>query len=174
MPEYYNLGDHSESIEIVFDPAKISYSDLLDVFWKSHNASVRPYSAQYKSIIFYHDEEQHRQALESRNKIEVQTGRKMLTEINPASTFFQAEDYHQKYYMQRYPELVREMMAIYPDINDYVYSTAVERINGYTGGFGAEESLQEELGNLGLSPEGMEKLREIAGKGLVSVCPVRS
>jgi peptide-methionine (S)-S-oxide reductase len=174
MPEYYSLGDHSESIEIVFDPVKISYNDLLDVFWKSHNASVRPYSTQYKSIIFYHDEEQHRLALESRDKIEAQTGRKMLTEIRPASTFFQAEDYHQKYYMQRYPELVREMMAIYPDINDYVNSTAVARINGYAGGFGTEESLQEDLGNLGLSPEGMDILREIAGRGLVSVCPVGS
>lgn len=173
-PEYYRLGDHSESVEIVYDPARITYDELLDVFWSGHNASFRSGSTQYKSIIFYHDEDQRRKAVESRDRIEASTGREIFTEMIPVSTFFQAEDYHQKYYMQQYGELVREMKAIYPDIDDYISSTAVARINGYAGGYGTEELLQKEVGSLGLSPAGMEKLKEIAGKGLVSACPVRS
>ena len=158
----------------MYDPAKISYSELLDVFWNSHNPYSKAYSTQYKSIIFYHNEEQFQQASESRDSLEASTGRKIVTEIRPASVFFQAEDYHQKYYMAMLGKLVKEMKAIYPDVNDYVSSTAVARINGYAGGCGTEETLEKELGSLGLSPEGMEELREIAGKGLVSVCPVRS
>jgi len=158
----------------VYDPAKISYSELLDVFWNSHNAFSKSYSKQYKSIVFYHNEVQFKRASESRDSIEAATGRKIVTEIRPASVFFRAEDYHQKYYMGGLEKLVKEMKAIYPDINDYVNSTAVARINGYAGGYGTEETLEKELGNLGLSPEGMEKVREITGKGLISVCPVRS
>jgi peptide-methionine (S)-S-oxide reductase len=158
----------------MYDPARISYSELLAVFWNSHNASVMPYSVQYKSIIFFHDEDQHRAALESRDRMEAKTGRTIYTEIRPASTFFQAEDYHQKYYMQNYRELVKEMRAIYPDKNDYIKSTAVARINGYAGGYGAEESLHKELGSLGLSRKGMEKVREIARKGLAAVYPINS
>jgi peptide-methionine (S)-S-oxide reductase len=158
----------------VYDPTKISYSELLDVFWNSHNPYSKAYSTQYKSIIFYHNEEQYQQAIESRNSLEASTGRKIVTEIRPASTFFQAEDYHQKYYMAVLGNLVKEIRAIYPDINDYVSSTAVARINGYAGGYGSEETLEKELSSLGLSPEGMEELREIAGKGLVSACPVTS
>lgn len=158
----------------MYDPAKISYSELLDVFWNSHNAFSKAYSAQYKSIIFYHNEEQFQQASVSGDSIEAATGRKIVTEIRSASVFFQAEDYHQKYYMAVLGKLVKEMKAIYPDINDYVNSTAVARINGYAGGYGTEETLEKELGSLGLSLEGMEELREIAGKGLISVCPVRS
>jgi peptide-methionine (S)-S-oxide reductase len=88
--------------------------------------------------------------------------------------FYQAEDYHQKYYLGMQGKLVKEMRAVYPDINDYVGSTAVARLNGYAGGYGTEDTLEKELGTLGLSPEGMEELREITGKGLTSVCPVTS
>lgn len=144
------------------------------MFWSGHNASFQSRSNQYKSVIFYHDEDQRRGAVESRDRIESSTGRKIFTEIVPASTFYQAEDYHQKYYMQQYGELVDEMKAIYPDIDDHISSTAVARINGYAGGYGSEELLQRELDSLGLSPAGMEKLKEIAGKGLLSACPVGS
>ncbi len=167
-----NIGDYTESIQIDYDPEKISYEDLLNVFWQGHNPHIQPYSNQYMSIIFTHDEEQKRLALESRDRIEAETGKEVVTRIEPASTFYIAEDYHQKYYLRHYGQLMKEFRAIYPDVNDFVNSTAVARVNGYVGGYGTHETVQETLGTLGLSPEALEILEELIDKGLTPACPV--
>ena len=65
-PTYTSLGDHSEAIRIDYDPTRISYAELLEIFWQSHNCTSRAYSRQYMSIILYHDEEQRKLAEESR------------------------------------------------------------------------------------------------------------
>ena len=95
---------HAEAVEIVYDPTKISYSRLLDIFW--HN--IDPLDAtgqfcdkgqQYRSAIFYHDDEQKRVAETSKQGLE-QSGRfkqPLVTTIIPATTFYPAEDYHQHY-----------------------------------------------------------------------------
>ncbi len=124
------------------------------------------------SVIFYHNDEQERQAIESRDELEAETGRTIYTKIVPASTFYLAEDYHQKYYLQQYGELAEEFRAIYPDIEDFIKSTAVARVNGYAGGYGTQETLQKELYSLGLSPEGIDRLLELTERGLNPACPV--
>ena len=171
-PTYRNLGRHSESIEIVYDPSVISYQDLLEVFWQSHNPAAMPYSDQYKSVVFYHDDEQKRLAEETRDSLEETTGRTIYTEIVPARAFYSAEGYHQKYALYRFRDLVNEMKAIYPDLEDFVSSTAVARLNGYAGGYGDIENLEEELELLGLSEKAKETVREIAERGLTLACPV--
>jgi len=125
------------------------------------------------SIIFYHNEEQKKLAVESRDRLQAETGREIYTKIVPAAEFYPAEDYHQKYYLRQLSELADEFRAIYPDTNDFVSSTAVARANGYAGGYGTPEALQEELDSLGLSPRGTEMVLEIAGHGLAPACPVR-
>jgi peptide-methionine (S)-S-oxide reductase len=96
---------HAESVEIVYDPSKVSYQKLLDVFW--HN--VDPTTAdrqfcdkgrQYRTAIFYHDETQKRLAEESKQALErAQTlPGPIVTEIVPAGPFYPAEEYHQDYY----------------------------------------------------------------------------
>ena len=94
---------HFESVQIVYDPKKIGYGKLLDVYW--HN--IDPLDAggqfcdrgdQYKSVIFYHGEEQERLAEQSKAEVEKQLKRTVATTIRPASTFYAAEDYHQDYY----------------------------------------------------------------------------
>jgi peptide-methionine (S)-S-oxide reductase len=161
-PTYYNLGYHSETVQIDYDPTQISYRELLDTFWDSHDPTMRPWSHQYKSIIFYHNEEQKRLALETKAREEASLKREIYTEVVPFSEFYLAEDYHQKYYLQQVPELMEEYRAIYPDIKDLVNSTAVTRANGYIGGFGSLEALDKELDNLGLSEAGSKRLLEIA------------
>jgi peptide-methionine (S)-S-oxide reductase len=96
---------HAEAVEILYDPKKISYEKLLDVFWHNvdptdANGQFCDYGDQYRSEIFYHDAEQKRLAEQSRAELERTKPFKdpIVTRITPASAFYPAEDYHQSYY----------------------------------------------------------------------------
>jgi peptide-methionine (S)-S-oxide reductase len=169
-PTYRNLGDHSETVQIEYDPSQISYRELLDVFWCGHNPTYESESRQYMSIIFYHNDEQKQLAEESRDRLQDETGRQIYTEIVPAAEFYPAEGYHQKYYLQQVPELMRELTTYYPDIEGLAGSTAAARLNGYAGGYGTPDTLEEEMDSLGLSSQGTEFIKGIADKGLVPAC----
>lgn len=101
------MTGHAESVQVVFDPQKISYSQLLDVFW--HNidpltldAQFCDHGSQYRTAIFYHNEEQKQLAEASKKALE-ESGRfsqPIVTEIVPAGEFYKAEDYHQDYYQK--------------------------------------------------------------------------
>jgi len=141
-----------------YDPAKISYGRLLEIFWASHRPTERPWSRQYMKAIFYHNEEQKRAAEESKDRVAAKIDGQVLTQILPATEFYLAEDYHQKYILRRTTQLAREYTRTYPDLKDFVNSTAVTRVNGYLGGFGAPDVFRAELDRLGLSPSGRDKL----------------
>jgi len=160
-PSYYSLGDHTETIQIDYDPNQITYHELLDVFWKTHNPTSRALSRQYMSIIFYHDEEQKRLALEARNREAANRKARIYTEIVPYTEFYLAEDYHQKYRLQHEPDLMGEFRWMFPHVADFVNSTATARVNGYLAGYGTVKALEEEIDGLGLSQDGVEKLRKI-------------
>ena len=161
-PTYHALGDHAESIEIDYDPSVISYRDLLEVFWKSHDPGVRPWSRQYMSAIFYHNEEQKKLAVESMERQQAKTHGKIYTEIVSAARFYPAEDYHQKYYLRQRTDLVSEFRAIYPH-ETFVDSTAAARINGFLAGYGSYAALKSDLGEL-LSPEEDARLLKVLGQ----------
>jgi len=111
-PTYHNIGDHSETVQIDYDPTKISYEKLLDVFWNSHNPTIEQWSSQYGSIIFYHNENQKNTALASMQWKEAGSGQKIYTKVIPFSEFYLAEDYHQKYYLQQETDLFNEFLYI--------------------------------------------------------------
>jgi len=98
---------HAESMQVLYDPAKVSYAKLLDVFWHNVdpltlNAQFCDHGTQYRTAIFYHNEEQKRLAEASKQELE-KSGRfpqPIVTEIVPASEFYPAEDYHQDYYQK--------------------------------------------------------------------------
>jgi peptide-methionine (S)-S-oxide reductase len=99
---------HAEVLQLTYDPSEISYEQLLDVFWESHNPTTLnrqgwDVGTQYRSAIFFHNEEQ--EAIAQRSKDGRQPtgllGRKIVTEITPASTFYRAEEYHQQYLAKR-------------------------------------------------------------------------
>lgn len=160
-PTYHSLGDHSESIQIDYDPSLISYEKLLEVFWSSHNPAEPPWSTQYKAAVFYHDENQRKLAMETREREAVRRNSKIMTEILPATDFYLAEPYHQKFRLRQDSELMKEFHTMYPADRDFVDSTAAARVNGYLAGYGTLESLQKELDSFGLSPEANNKLVNI-------------
>lgn len=97
--------EHAEAIEILYDPSQVTYSQLLDVFWRNIdpttlNKQFTDVGTQYRTAIFYHNEEQKRIAEASKEVLEKSDkyDKSIVTIITPASTFYKAEEYHQKYY----------------------------------------------------------------------------
>ena len=98
-----NSTDHAEVVLIEFDPSVISYEELLNSFWEKHdpttlNRQGPDVGSQYRSAIFYFDNEQRNLAQESLNKLQQKLDKKIVTEITKADTFWKAEEYHQKYF----------------------------------------------------------------------------
>ena len=94
---------HAEVVKITFDPAIISFSEIIDIFWKAHdpttlNRQGADRGTQYRSIILYEDEAQKRQAEESLKRAQPLFDRPIVTEIKELAVFYSAEDYHQDYY----------------------------------------------------------------------------
>ncbi|MGH9440824.1 MAG: peptide-methionine (S)-S-oxide reductase MsrA [Thermoanaerobaculia bacterium] len=99
---------HAEVVEVEFDPSKVSYDDLLNVFWENHdpttlNRQGPDVGEQYRSAIFFHTPEQQAAATASKEKLRAsgKFPRPIVTEITPASEFYRAEDYHQQYLEKR-------------------------------------------------------------------------
>ena len=99
---------HAEVVQVTYDPAKISYEQLLDTFWRIHDPTQRnrqgpDVGTQYRTAIFFHTPEQQRAARAAKQKMEAagQFRRPIVTEIAPASTFWRAEEYHQRYLEKR-------------------------------------------------------------------------
>jgi peptide-methionine (S)-S-oxide reductase len=95
---------HAEVVEVTFDPAQVSYEQLLGVFWKIHDPTTRDrqgpdFGTQYRSVIFYHSPEQRDAAMRSKAELEAsgKFRRPIVTEISPAGPFYRAEEYHQRY-----------------------------------------------------------------------------
>jgi peptide-methionine (S)-S-oxide reductase len=97
---------HAEVVHIEYDPEIVSYDELLEVFWDNHdptqlNKQGPDVGTQYRSVIFYHSEEQKTKAMLSKQKISRNYDKEVVTQIVPAQTFYPAEEYHQKYLAKR-------------------------------------------------------------------------
>jgi peptide-methionine (S)-S-oxide reductase len=111
-PTYYDVCSgrtgHAEVVEVTYDPSRLTYDDLLTVFWENHdpttlNRQGPDVGTQYRSAIFYHDEDQKETAIRSKEERD-RSGkyrRPIVTEITPATEFYVAEDYHQQYLEKR-------------------------------------------------------------------------
>lgn len=103
-----DLTGHAEVVRVEYDPKEISYSELLNVFWTSHdptqmNRQGPDFGKQYRSVIFFHTPEQEKVAREAKEALE-KSGkfkRPVATQIVPAAPFYPAEEYHQRYYEKR-------------------------------------------------------------------------
>lgn len=139
-PNYHDLKDHTETLQIQFDPKIISYRKLLEIFWESHDY-VTPIKTQYKSAIYYLTPEQKSLAEKTYDLVKQGKlgqpklhGQKILTSIEPATALHVAEIYHQKYTLQCNAKVVEHLkFENRSEITDSILAT---RLNGYLAGYG--------------------------------------
>ena len=154
-----------ETIQIDYDPEKISYTNLLQVFFSNHNPTWPSPIRQYASAIFFHDEKQEHLAKRAMEDVGEKYGKKISTELVSYTGFTRAEDYHQKYYLRNTRALMDQYKDRFPNEDAFTDSTAVTRVNGYIGGNGTTEQLEREMGELGISGEAEVALKGILKKG---------
>ena len=150
-PTYRSIGDHTETLQLDFDPSVISYGELLDEFLASHNACRAPFSTQYRSAIFVHDDDQRAQAEAKLRAFESERNDKAATSVEGYGGFTLAEDYHQKYRLRRDRALAAELEERYPELQDFVDSPTVTRANAFVAGYGDEGLRSRDLPRMGLT-----------------------
>eukprot|EP01087_Luapelamoeba_hula_P006630 TRINITY_DN16709_c0_g1_i1.p1 TRINITY_DN16709_c0_g1~~TRINITY_DN16709_c0_g1_i1.p1 ORF type:complete len:169 (+),score=34.46 TRINITY_DN16709_c0_g1_i1:237-743(+) len=151
------MGDHTESIELLYDPAVITYEELLEYFWKSHNPTTHAWSVQYKSGIWYHEEAEKEVIARSIEKYESSSKRKIQTTVEPADTFYIAEDYHQKWYLRKHDILMKALAECgLEQEDDMINSFAATRLNAIVSGKGSLEQWEKEDLGVPLNAEAME------------------
>lgn len=160
-PTYYSLGDHTETVEIHFDPKKTSYREMLKLFWENHDPT-RCASRQYMSAIFYHGDKQRKLAEETRDERQKQLTKKIVTKIAPAEAFYNAEDYHQKYLLRQQRDILRELNLSEAEL---ITSHTACRLNGYCGGYGSLSEFDREAQSFRLSSNTQERVRKIVSRG---------
>ena len=94
---------HAEAVEVWFDPALVTYDQVLNVFWSIHDPTTRnrqgwDLGSQYRSVVFFHDADQESVAIASRDGRQASLSKQIVTQIVPASRFYDAEEYHQRYF----------------------------------------------------------------------------
>jgi len=156
-PTYRNIGDHTETIQIDYNPEKISYRELIRFFWDNHNPYQQHYSRQYMSIVFFHNQSQEEIARTVKKELEEDSGKTITTEFKKFNKFYLAEDYHQKYYLQQHADFKKHYFDIF-SLDEFINSTAVARVNGYLAQKGSGEQLAEEINMLGLTETLQNKL----------------
>jgi peptide-methionine (S)-S-oxide reductase len=137
-PTYHDLADHTEAFQVDFDPAKLSYEQLLREIWANRRGGSSR-RGQYMEAVFCMDAEQEAAARRRGLGVPILTG----------ARFYLAEDYHQKYYLRHDRTLIAELAEYTP--RELVESTIAARLNGYVAGRGLLAQLHDELPQLGLS-----------------------
>ncbi|KAH8242142.1 peptide methionine sulfoxide reductase isoform X1 [Drosophila bipectinata] len=151
LPTYRKMGDHTEVLEIDYDPSVISFKELLDLFWNNHEYGLTtPIKRQYASLILFHDEEQRQVAEASRLEEQERRAPEIITtEIAPKNNFFAAEAYHQKYRLQGHKDLASSL-NLSPQLLQSSY--VATKLNGYLAGVGGIEQFKSEVETFGLTP----------------------
>lgn len=162
-PLYRDLGDHTEVISIDYDPTRISYIQLLDLFWNNHEYGLtKRMKRQYMSLILTHSADQREIANKSREEEQVKrTPEVVITEIADAKEFYPAEDYHQKYRLQSHKDLVNTL-----GMNAELLQTShvAAKLNGYLVGVGGVKQFLAEADSLGLNESQKEYVRHYVEK----------
>jgi peptide-methionine (S)-S-oxide reductase len=154
-PSYYSLGDHTEVVQVEYDPTEIEYTGLLDAFWAGHDPFSTAHKRQYRGVVLAHDDTQREAAQQSKETLADRTGKTVETPIESLTGFTLAEAYHQKYELRSTPVVSDELLDVYNDA--LVDSTVAARLNGLVAGH--HQNPEELLASLALSPAACSELR---------------
>jgi len=162
------MGDHSESLEIEWDPEQTNYEALLEIFWTTHNPTQKS-CRQYMSGIWYHNKEQLDVIKKSMEKHSKLLKRPIVTVVEPAGPFTPAENYHQKFELQRDRRL---MESLHLSDKDLEISHVATRLNGYSAGHGTYEDLEKEIDTFNLDTDTANYVRNMVKKpsGSLAAC----
>jgi len=153
-PTYYSLGDHTEVVQVEYDPDLLDYSDLLNVFWSNHDPFGGAYKRQYRGVALVHDDAQRDVADRAVERWEHEFESAVLTAVEPIDTLYLAPDEHQKYYLREHPDRLAELESAYTPAQ-LIDSTAAARYNAVLGGYGSTDSIGP-AGELELAPPAPE------------------
>jgi peptide-methionine (S)-S-oxide reductase len=150
-PTYHSMGDHTEAMEIDFDPDVLDYEALVDRVWRAHDPTRPAFSTQYRAAFWYANERQRAILEAGAARIAEEREAPIHTAIEPLARFFRAEDYHQKYRLRRERAVVDELVTRYGSDHAMVDSTTAARLNGYLSGNGRRRAFEALLPTLSLS-----------------------
>lgn len=158
-PTYKTMADHTETVEIDFDPKLISFKEILFHFWRNHYPNRDQYKGQqYVSSLRYHDGQQLQMINQVKVEMEQELGELIETEITPLDHFTLAELRHQKYYLKRYPTVLEQLHSLYPSEESLINSTFAARINGFIKGFGTRDQIVTEIQSWQMSEDARQQL----------------
>ncbi|WP_203331986.1 peptide-methionine (S)-S-oxide reductase MsrA [Planococcus beigongshangi] len=158
-PTYRHMGDHTEAVEIDFDPAVILYEELLRTFWQNHYPNRGNYKGrQYISLIRYRGQEQRAAINKVKKEMEKGLGEAIETDIAAFEDFTLADARHQKYYLKRYPHTLEQLQDLLPKPEHLVDSTFAARLNGFVKGYGKLRLLKDEIAAWDIAEENKEIL----------------
>jgi len=133
-----------------FDPRRVSYGELLQLFWENHDACRRVWSTQYKAMLFYADEGQRQSAGASAARIAAMRGNgRITTELVPLDRFWIAEDYHQKHALRSHRELAAQVRSLFDSEAEFREAPVATKLNAFCAGDLSRAELDKELQVLG-------------------------
>lgn len=162
-PTYRDMGDHTETVQLAFDPHIISFEELVEIFWNSHNPlNINDYKGkQYRSLLFYSDEHQ-LEMIHQVSQRRIERGEvEPATDIMPISPFYLAEDRHQKYYLKRFPDAMRKLRHLFMTEKEIQNATLAARLNGLAKGYTNMARIVSELENWTIRRDDQQRLIEL-------------
>ena len=160
-PTYRKMGDHTETVQIDFDPDLLSFDEVLKQFWRNHYPNRDEYKGrQYISLLRCHSEAQSDTIERVKKEMEAELREKIETEIAAYTQFAPAEERHQKYYLKRYPKALAQLEEFFPHPDLLLDSTFAARLNGFVKGFGTREGLRQEIMNWPIDEESRKMLMD--------------
>lgn len=156
-PTYYSLGDHTEVVQIEYDPNTLAYEDLLDVFWANHDPRSATGKRQYRSVALTATESQGEAAHRTRDTVAERLDGSVCTDIERLDRFSLAEEFHQKYELRSTPTLGDELVQCCG--GRLVDSTVAARLNGVVAGYGSDDQQAALLAELELPPAVLAEVR---------------